>query len=253
MSETLPDHMDIEWPVNHAMCHDWESIDNDVMGHAEQMARMSLHALTAYRIGGVVVTVRPCRDQGGLPTWQVHQVSTSSGHYLPYIRDGVWYNALRCGTRCGCLGPAAIHLPGPVGRVDEVKINGVVLGPENYRHDGTLLIRTDGGVWPSTQDFIPEDGDGTFLVTYLRGIVVDGMGALAAGVLACEFAKALTGGDCALPTGVTSVVRAGISFEMPVGLFPEGMTGLPLVDSYIRFWNPYGLRTAPSVTSVDFR
>jgi hypothetical protein len=90
-----------------------------------------------------------------------------------------------------------------------VLVDGVAVDPTLYRVDnGDELVRLDGEAWPTTQDMLLDpDQPGTFAVTYLHGVPVDGLGARAAGVLACEFAQAIQGLNCALPPTVTSINR----------------------------------------------
>jgi hypothetical protein len=97
------------------------------------------------------------------------------------------------------------------------------------------------------------DGPGTFLVTYLNSWPVDQMGAYACAVLAMEFAQACIGGVCRLPPGVTSVARQGIVFDLPVGSFPDGLTGIREVDAWVSLWNTQRIREAPRVWSPDMR
>jgi hypothetical protein len=66
-------------------------------------------------------------------------------------------------------------------------------------------------------------------------------------VLAMEYARACSGGKCRLPTGVTSVVRQGVSYTVAAGAFPGGVTGIREVDSFIALWNPDALRQTPKV------
>jgi hypothetical protein len=226
-------------------CCDLTQYPKDVQDRAIALAVQSLRFLTAYRVGGCPVTVRPCGSPCGHdPDW-MH----------PVLYAGAWLNrTCGCGTR-RCAPSYQVQLDIPVGRVDEVLVDGVALPQASYRvDDERWLVRLDGQQWPLDQDLdAPVTAEGTFAVTYLRAYPVDGLGALAAGVLACEFAKACTGSKCALPSGVTQIVRQGISMNLMPGLFPDGMTGLREVDSFIARWNPNRLREGPSVWSPDLR
>ena len=93
--------------------------------------------------------------------------------------------------------------------------------------------------------------EGTLTITYVPGIIPDEAALWAAGVLACEFAKACTGGKCRLPSGITSVVREGISMVLSAGMFPDGMTGIREVDAYLVSVNPAAQRYQPLVWSPD--
>lgn len=136
------------------------------MDVAEAFAWSLLASLTGYRIGTCPLTIRPCAARCAPPnTWLIAPVSRSSlsalspvriGMFNPYISGGVWYNACGCGQRasdCSCGPVPTVVLPGPVGKIEEILIDGVVLDPTAYRVDnGTLLVRTDGGDWPLCQD-----------------------------------------------------------------------------------------------------
>jgi hypothetical protein len=213
-------------------------------------ATQSLRTLTGFRVGGCPITVRPCSIS----------CFTASGLYssgwTPYINIyGNWVNGCCGDTDCGHLGTAKIVLPGPVGEVVEILIDGVALDPDLYRVDnGDELIRLDGQPWPAVQDMLLTPDDvGTFAVTYLRGTPVDGLGARVAGILACEFAQAIQGLNCALPANVTSITRQGVSMEIGVGVFPGGVTGIREVDAYIERWNPGHLRAPVKIWSPDLR
>jgi hypothetical protein len=167
--------------------------------------------------------------------------------------SGAWVNGCCDNQDCGHLGTAKIVLPGPVGEVTEVLIDGAALDSSLYRVDnGDELIRLDGEPWPTLQDMLlaPTEA-GTFAVTYLKGVPVDGLGARAAGILACEFGRALSGLNCALPTSVTSITRQGVSMTLEAGAFPGGVTGIREVDVYIERWNPGHLRAPVKIWSPD--
>jgi hypothetical protein len=128
-------------------------------------------------------------------------------------------------------------------------VDGVVLDESEYFLDGSTLVRV-GGEWPVTQNMdLPDTEVGTFSVTYLNSFPVDGLGAYAAGILACEYAKACSGGKCKLPSGVTEITRAGVTMTITSGAFPGGLTGIREVDAYIMAWNPTHLRSKPTVWS----
>jgi hypothetical protein len=79
-------------------------------------------------------------------------------------------------------------------------------------------------------------------------------GIVAAKTLACELYKGLTTGKCALPAGVTRVVRQGITYEMVSAAFDSSgkvRTGIVLVDQFIGTDNPSGQRRRTAVYSPD--
>jgi hypothetical protein len=241
------------WPVDWGCNPNADSLDPAVRYRSELFAANTLRSLTLGQVGGCPVTVRPCSagcDQG------LHQIR---GTFVPHINmAGVWVNTVcGCGNSspCSCGALQEVVLPGPVGYVDEVRIDGVVLDPSAYRVDNlNRLVRTDGAAWPSCQDMAaPLTEDGTFGITYLNSIPVGVTGAYVAGVLATEYAAACSGKTCRLPKGVTQIVRQGITMEVRIDMFEDGLTGIREVDAYTAKWNPNRLRTRPTVYSPDLR
>jgi hypothetical protein len=248
-----PDFHGCLWPVDEGCLGDeWAELDESLQTRALALASATLHRLTGYRVGGCPVTVRPC--SGGCIT-QMTPDFWHRGYGGPYIRtDGEWVNA--CGHHdCTCSVACEITLPGPVGAIYEVKVDGEIVDPTDYRLDGNRLVwlGADCG-WPVQQDItLPDTDDGTFSVRYLNSYPVDGNGAYAVAVLAMEYAKACAGKKCRLPSGVTQVSRQGVSFEIPSGAFPDGLTGIREVDAFIALWNPNGLRQAVGVLNISQR
>ena len=143
-----------------------------------------------------------------------------------------------------------IDLPGPVGYIEEFKINGVAqdLDSGDWRLDnGHLLVWQGEGISPIpvTQDLNRPDTEvGTYSITYSNSYPVAADGRLAVAYLALEFAKAcVPKSKCSLPRGVTNVVRNGVSFTIEAGLFPGGLTGIEVVDQFILKWAPAGSPT----------
>lgn len=227
------------WPVDPACFHEqWDTLDQTVRDRALALASSSLRRLTGYRVGNCPITIRPIPSKGACFV----PYDGPSSAFNPGINvAGNWMNNCRwCPTDLGC----AVSLPAPVGRVDTVKIDGLVIDPTDYAVIGNELVWMGGGECPftGTQDLtLPDTEVGTWSVTYLNAYPVDSNGAYAAGVLAMEFALACTNDDnCRLPDNVTSIVRQGIAMEIRPGMFPDGMTGIREVDAYIALWNPRG-------------
>jgi len=248
------------WPVDDACLGDaWATYDPTVQERAVSLAVQTLRMLTGYRVGGCPTTVRPCR-KGCLTasTWRTYPLAGSGntdGVLNPVSIQGAWVNmACGCNTAdCSCGPLCEVTLPGVVGGITEVVLDGAVLDPSAYRVDNhRTLVRVDGECWPKCQDMAaPLTEANTFGVTYLNGIPVDDHGAYAAGVLAREYAKACTTGNCALPQNVTRVVRHGIAMDLNTSIFTTGFTGIREVDVWIRRWNPTNLLSAPQVWSPD--
>ena len=233
---------------------DWfNSLDPSLIRRAEALAWSTIRALSAYQVGNCPLQVRPCARRCLEPsTWY----DTGRSLLDPTVRDGSWVNvSCGCTTPCSCTYVPTVVLPGPVGRIEEVTIDGVVLDPGSYRVDNANeLVRTDGQDWPACQDMTADCGEvGSFCVTYVRGHVPDEVGCWVAGMLAQEFAKACTGGKCRLPSGVTTVSRQGVSFQIASGAFPGGLTGIKEVDAYIMLFNPNHLTQPATVYSPDLK
>jgi hypothetical protein len=240
------------WPINTEACADWSTFDPPVQELALGFAGMTMRMLTAYAVGSCPVTVRPC----SVPCVQRCSAwSWVGGTFVPVIgAGGLWVNmTCGCGWACSHSAASVITLPGLVGEVLAVKVDGVDVAASAYRVDnGNQLVRTDGEPWPTTQDMTLGDSEvGTFSVSYRRGPGVDTRGAYAAGLLACEFAKGLTGGDCKLPRSVVQMTRQGVTFTRTPGVFPDGLTGNQIVDAYIISVNPRHLQEQPVVWSPD--
>jgi hypothetical protein len=251
---TVPAYTGCPWPIDVA-CDQatWDAYPSAVQDRAVALASDTLHRLTAYRVGGCSTKVRPCRQrclQGFVPFY-----GSDQPFYPNLDINGRWVNTwCGCQTSCSCSIVNEVVLPGPVGRVDEIKLDGAVVDPADYRLDnqGRVVYTGTGDGWPLCQDMhLPDTQPGTFSITYLQAYPVDALGAYAAGLLALEYAKACTTGKCALPTGVTQLIRQGVVMTINSGAFPDGLTGLREVDAFIGVWNPNKLKQAPRVWSPD--
>lgn len=219
----------------------WAALGPEDQERALRLATSSLQMLTYYRVGTCPITIRPC------PT-----ARPCSCAWNPHVgTDGLWRNDCPCGWDRGACGPLSeVDLPGPVGYIDALMVDGVLLDLDSgdWRlDDGHLLVWQGDGPSPipSTQDLNkPDTEPGTWSITYSRSYPVAADGRLAVAYLAMEFAKACQPkAKCALPRGVTSVVRNGVSFTVEAGLFPNGLTGIDIVDQFILKWAPAGAPT----------
>jgi hypothetical protein len=228
------------------------------MRRAEALAWSTLAGLTGFFFSTCPLVVRPCR-KGCASGWRSWPVPTphASNSFQPHIGvDGYWVNSCICDSDpCSCGPIHEIVLPGPVGSIVEVLIDGAMLDPAAYRVDnGNRLVRQDGSDWPMCQDMnLPSGTVGTFTVEYYRGAGPNQLLHYAAGVLATEFYLACSGGECRLPAGVTNVSRQGVNFQIATGLFTNGMTGIREVDAVVGLYNPNGLKAPPYVSSPDVR
>lgn len=230
--------------IDTSCCDNWDTIDPAIQANALAYASLVLWARTGRQYGLCDNIVRPCGrwcNDDGVGGWY-----WGGGMWLPYVIDGQWYNG-GCGCNGGCssCAPACqVYLPGPVASITSVTVDGVVINPATYYVlDQRWLVRTGtGNCWPDCQDFNVTSGVGSFIVTYKRGEEPPGPLLVAAGTLACEWAKACTGGPCRLTPYITGLSRQGVDFTAvdPMTLLDNGFTGLFEVDSLIAALNPYG-------------
>lgn len=218
---------------------------------AEALAWTAIQTLTARQVGICPITVRPSHKSF---RWGAYYLSPpyGTGAFYPHIGvNGQWVN-IWCNE--DELWAEEIFLPGPVGRIETVAVDGVVVDPSAYRvDDGYKLVRQDGQGWPTHQDMsLPVGSAGTFSVTFIQGAAPDDLIDYAAGVLATEFWKAITGAKgCRLPSNVTAVTRQGVSYDMELSMFDNGRTGIKEVDAILARFNPFKLKARPTITSVD--
>lgn len=227
---------------------EFNRLEIPVRDRSLMLATSSLQMLTLYRVGTCPITIRPC----------TRPVPRHCGCWDPMLWNGTWVNrACRHDPRatpCGSVNEVVI--PGPVGYIDSLKINGheVDIHSGDFRMDnGHRLVWQGEGPSPflETQNLnLPDTMPGTWSITYSKSHPVEQDGAIAVAYLAMEFAKACQPrSKCALPKGVTNVVRNGVSFTIEAGLFPGGLTGIEIVDAYILKWAPAG---APARTATVF-
>ena len=176
-----------------------------------------------------------------------------------------WWGAESQNCGCGCL--PQVKLSGyPVQAVSEVKINGDILAPTEYRLDESRYVtRLNDAMWPVCQNLVP--GTTTRKARSPSptptGKTRPALGVSAAAQLACELYKECAGGaagTCALPKGTTRVTRQGITVERLAftswgytgrgtrgGRMSGWQTGLPLVDAFLNTYNRTGLLATADV------
>ncbi|AER49333.1 head-to-tail adaptor [Mycobacterium phage Stinger] len=213
---------------------------------AADLAVAVLWALTGRQWGLETKTVRPCPEYASVLYRDTGQVTS----YVVSWEGDRWIN-LGCGCSGGCRygGPRAVHLPGPVYAVTEVKLAGAVLAPAGYRAEGNVLYRV-GANWLAQDLGRPLGEARTWSVTYQRGIPVPEAFAALTGLLAKEFLDALDNeGRCRLPRTVTTASRQGVTYRAydPQAIYANGKTGLPEIDLVLAAVNPHALMAAPTV------
>lgn len=240
---------------------DWSAATPDELANkvlAEAFGWESIRALMGGALSITPTALRPNQPTCSPRTYYAAPVG-SPGILDPYVGlDGQWYNrglAWRP-EGCSCADPRSILLPGPIGRIESITVDGVEVPGAAYQVlDGQWLMRLDGGAWPRHQDmWAPMTEEHTFAVSYFQGTAPDELDAFAAGVLATEFYNLLKSGDkekCRLPRNVTNVVRQGVSYDMSTSGFADGKSGIPEVDAIVSRRNPYLLRTPTVIMSVD--
>lgn len=247
------------WPADTSCCPDWTSYEPAIQARAVAWATEILYAMSGRQFGTCNITVRPCGggcDRNGWMTWPVFMDGNVSGNFWmqPFIgAGGVWRNCV-CGSVCKCRPTHEVWLPGPIASIESVTVDGIVLDPSAYRVDNQhSLVRIDGEPWPECQDMdADEAAENTFFVIYQRGRAVPVGGQIAAGILACEFAKSCTSG-CQLPGNLSSLSRQGVEVQIvdPTDVLQNGLTGLHDVDLWLRAVNPYRRPARSRVYSPD--
>lgn len=253
--------MPCAWEVSCPPCSGWDDYTRDTKDSALWLASTFLWAATGRRFGICPVTVRPAQGRRMAEPVQYQTFPVTPGAQGlnqpggPFLFAGTWYNA-GCSSACCGNRACAVVLDGPVASVDEVLVDGVDVLPSAYRVDVTngvyLLVRVDGQCWPTCQNFTAETTEpGTFEVTYGLGRALPPALQVATGLLACEYAKSLTGGACALPARMTRLSRQGVEVEVAPPDPENGMTGIKMVDDIVTALNPSKRHSPPRVMSPD--
>jgi hypothetical protein len=239
------------------LCSSWASHSQAVKDAALWLASTYLWARTGRQYGPCPVTVRPAQDRFEDPAYRAYPMWPGQDPVVagPYLFGGVWRNC-GCGPRCCCRPECAVVLRGPVASVNEVMVDGEVVPSSAYRVDVTQgtywLIRLDGTCWPTCQDFTAApDAAGAFQVIYERGRELPEALAVATAILACEYGKGMTGGDCRLPARMTSLNRQGVTVEVEPASPEEGLTGITEVDAIVAALNPSKRTRPPVLLSPD--
>lgn len=253
------------WELDTSCCPGWDNYEQPLKDTATAFATEVLWALSGRQFGSCPQTVRPCGRPVG-QTYRTYGVWTDGYNdgaiaptWVPWVdADGAWRNC-GCGAGCSCAPSSQVWLPGPIpaGGITEVRVDGVVIPASQYRldiADGKYwLVGQEGRIWPECQDFNAPSGVGVFQVTYAPGTPLPEGAKIAAGRLACEFAKLCLGQACALSGAATSITRDGVTYEVltPSDLIDKGFTPLPTVNQWIFSVNPKKLIQRPRVWTPD--
>lgn len=254
---TLPCAWDVTVPVD--FCATWESYPQATQDSALWLASTWLWGATGRRFGVCSFTVRPSQSSRAELAYQEFAISPGAEGLGspggPFLFGGQWFNA-GCTAACCGSSACAVVLRGPVAEVTEVLVDGEIVAPSAYRVDvaggAWLLVRTDGECWPACQNMTAgPDEAGSFEVTYGLGTAVPEALAIATALLACEYAKHLTGATCSLPAKMTRLSRQGVEVEVAPPDAGTGVTGIKMVDEIVATLNPGKLRQPPRVMSLD--
>lgn len=235
--------------------------DDALLNGIAAMASQLMYEISGRQFNGSCLrTVRPCSEQA--VCWGLNPWYGWTGWPWAWAWDGVtwgWYDQIGCHCNCGTL--SRVMLPGyPATAITEVKIDGVVIDPAEYRLDEwqyltRLRSASDPTIprfWPACQVLdLPDTEPGTWSVTYRAGVAPPLAGKAAATALACEL---LPGADCKLPSGATRIVRQGLTIDklQPLAaMLLAGATGIPQIDTFMAAYNPSGLRRRPSIWSAS--
>src|SRR6266498_1559170 len=243
-----------------------QPIDPQKIEDALQAASELMWSATGRKFGLCEITIRPCKKtcnpcpDSGYDFFGINGFGWGGFPWTPHFERGIWTNVVcgQCPGECGCTKLCQIELPYPVCTVDEVKLDGVVVNPDEYRVDEfKYLVSTpavSGTCWPTCQDLELEDTEpGTFSVTVTYGREVPQLIKLATAELACQLLKACVGAPCQLPQRISSFTRQGISvgFLDTMSFLEAGRTGIYIVDLAINTFNPRRLQKNASVFSID--
>lgn len=220
-----------------------------------------LWARSKRQFGLCEYTIRPCKKEcvSGYP-WLPNSMTDMSGWSGPWpaIVGGAMVNIVcgKCPTECSCTTVEQVDLPYPVDSVVEVRIDGEVVPPDDYRLDHRRWLVNLAGSWPTCNNLnLPDTAPGTWSVTAMFGTPPPEVAKLAVGELATEIYRAcLDKRACQLPVGlVTQIQRQGVTktLNRASELFGSKRIGLYWSDMFITQYNPAGVGGAASITRLD--
>lgn len=229
---------------------------------------MLLWALTGRRFGCCPVTVRPCKPDechmslSDIIYWDrgmsgLANLGVSTSGPIPMLDNGRVFNiSCGCVDVCACVADCEVFLPGPVCEITEVTVDGVIVAPEFYTvYDHHKLVFLPPFPCPGQQDYNVAPGEvGSWTVEYTIGEPLPPGANFMAGLYACELSKAAANDTrCGLPVGARALIVGDVPLDLldPILLAQNGMTGIKVVDDWIKAVNPYQMASRPRVWSPD--
>lgn len=239
-----------------------------VLDAAARFASEILYGLSGRQFAGLARTYcRPvARPEGwdarswGASTLASYWSSWGSGYSMGYGAA----SALAVGNHLGQNYPPEVALNYPIQRIEQVKIDGLVIPSDEYRvDDRRLLVRTRPTAdtpptarwgWPHWQAlWLPDTELSTFSITYWYGVGPPQSGIIACEVFATEVALDMVGAESRLPARIREISRQGETVAVLDSLeaLQKGWTGIPIADYFIANINPYRLARRGSVWTPD--
>lgn len=152
----------------------------------------------------------------------------------------------------------------PVREILEVKIDGVVIPPDEYElrnHNTLVRMRptvstqpTQRWGWPTSQiNDLPDTESGTFSITFTFGQSIPPMGLRAARKLGEFFLLPELGDTSRFPQRITSMNRQGVAVTVQdvIDVIAKGSLGIYEVDVFLSTVNPCGNQRQAEVYSPD--
>jgi hypothetical protein len=246
------------WTIDDSCSDIPDGTPQEVIDRWQAVSTELLWAASGRRYGLCEVTVRPCLRRCGGYGFGFYEAFGSYPFLAFPDGEGTWFNIATCGCgdTCSCTALSEVVLGGPVDSVMSVDVGTETLDADQYRLDLVggqyRLLRVDGGVWPSCQDFTAACGDdGSFCVTYQQGLALDDLAIAANSELTSELIKACDESckTCRLPKNATVVVRRGVTITMD--LAKAWLQALPVVSAFLSAVNPNGLMASPGISTPD--
>jgi hypothetical protein len=125
----------------------------------------------------------------------------------------------------------------PIAEIRSVTIDGTEVDPSTYRvDDWTWLVRTGGKFWPRCNDLsVGDDEPGSFHVAWSYGLEVPPEGVIAAGLLACKYARDVVDA-CTVPGNAQTISREGVTIQLAPPK-PGQSLGVKFVDDWLSQFN----------------